>query len=91
MRSGSDGQQRLLATGLHGREVARFEARRGVSDPEDTAMNADEGTGAYAGFDFVARDAGVNQLLASDDAMRAVSKLPENPVDRPALCRHQRY
>jgi hypothetical protein len=69
MRCGPSAQQRALATREHGREIARFDARRSVSDPVDAAMLAQEGAGAQPVLDLRDRQARVPQLSSRHHAV----------------------
>ena len=90
MRSGSAGQERSVAAGLHCGHVAGFEARSRVAHPEYTAMNAHQALNSDSPGDLRRADPGGEHLAASHDPVRIARQLGENPLDCPSLGRHCR-
>jgi hypothetical protein len=86
--SGAPAEERAFAASLDRCHVAGFEARRLVSNTENSAMNADQRAGVHALSNLVSRHPGVEQLLTGHDAMRTAGEASENLFDRAVFGRH---
>jgi hypothetical protein len=59
-------QKGALAAGFHRCDIARFQARGGVPDPENPTMNGDQSAGCEPGPDLRLGDTCAKELLARD-------------------------
>lgn len=84
------GQQSSFAASLDGRQITRFQARCRVADPENPAMQRDQGAGGQSLLDLVSRHPGVKQLLSGRDAVRTASEPRNDSLDRVVFGRHWR-
>jgi len=89
MCSRATGQERAGATCLDRRQVASFEARSGVADTENTAMNGDEPAFRQPLANLLTGDAGAKELLPGNDTVRAARQLCEFRLDCADLLFHQ--
>ncbi|HKG36579.1 MAG TPA: hypothetical protein VKA89_09095, partial [Solirubrobacterales bacterium] len=85
VRRGAAGEQRSVTAGFNRRHVTRQDARRLVADPENTAMNADQGSTSHTSLNRGPRQPGTRKLLACDDTVRARCEVGKNLVDCPVL------
>jgi hypothetical protein len=88
MRCSPSAQQRAVATREHGREIARLDARRSVSNPVDAAMLPQEGAGAQPVLDLRDREPRAQQLCSRHHAVLPSRDSREFLLHRPALRSH---
>lgn len=84
------GEQGFRSACLDGRHIAGLQARRGMPNPENPAMNADQGAGLDPLEELRLTDPGLKHLLARHYAVGPPSQLGENSLDCPAFGRHWR-
>ena len=84
------GEEGARAACLDCGQVAGFEARGRVAHAENTAMNGDQPAGGHSLLDLVPCETRAEQLLPSDDAVRAPGEPGKDFVDGAGLSCHWR-
>jgi hypothetical protein len=69
MRRGSAGKEGAWFACFNRGHVARFEARSGVPDSENTAMNGDQTAACEPIANLLRRDAGADELVTRHDSV----------------------
>jgi hypothetical protein len=90
MRGGAAAEQRALAAGHGGRQVAGLDARRAVADAVDAAMNRQQRAGPEPMLELGERDAGAEKLCPGHHPVLAGGQAPELPLRCAAFTRHCR-
>jgi peptide chain release factor 1 len=80
MCRGAATEDRLLAAGLHRRDVLSLPAHRAVSDSVNPTMNGDQGAALEPEPDLVRGHTGLQHLAASDDTVGAARELSDHLV-----------
>ena len=77
-----------MATGLHGREIPGFEARSGVPNSENPAMNGNQVATRQPGADLRLGHPDADQVLATHHSVRFAGELSDSSLDRGDLWLH---
>jgi hypothetical protein len=62
-----------------------------VANPENAAMNADQGAASESSLDLGPCNAGPRKLSASHDTVCPGGEIGEDPVDCPVLCSYSEH
>jgi hypothetical protein len=91
MSGGEPAQQRAVAAGQDGGEIAGLERGCAVSHAINPAVLAQQRPRPEPIRDLVAAEASDEQLLTRHHAMRPAREPGQDPLDCPVLCRHMRH
>jgi hypothetical protein len=88
MRGGAAAEQRALAAGQDGRQVARLDARRAVADAINPAMHRQQRARANATLELSDRHPGIEELATGDHPMLPRRQTREFRLRCPAFGSH---